>query len=84
MNRIHERATMPETNQLSKQKKNIFLTGAPSSGKTTVIKKIIPHLPSPAKGFYTEEERAGERRAGFMMHNPGRQKRVSCTLLNIR
>jgi nucleoside-triphosphatase THEP1 len=37
-------------------KKNIFLTGAPSSGKTTVIKKIITKLPYPAYGFYTEEE----------------------------
>ena len=35
-------------------KKNIFLTGAPSSGKTTVIKKIIAKLPYPANGFYTE------------------------------
>jgi len=48
-------------------KKNIFLTGAPSSGKTTVIKKIITGLTLPANGFYTEEERSGDRRAGFMM-----------------
>jgi nucleoside-triphosphatase len=49
------------------QKKNIFLTGAPSSGKTTVIKKLIPLLPRPAAGFYTEEERDEERRTGFLM-----------------
>lgn len=48
-------------------KKNIFITGAPSSGKTTVIKKIIKMLNSPVKGFYTEEERRGEKRTGFMM-----------------
>lgn len=48
-------------------KKNIFITGAPSSGKTTVIKKIIKMINSPLKGFYTEEERTGERRTGFMM-----------------
>jgi nucleoside-triphosphatase len=47
--------------------KNIFLTGAPSSGKTTVIKKVIPMLPLPSKGFYTEEERDRERRIGFLM-----------------
>ena len=47
--------------------KNIFLTGAPSSGKTTVIKKIISQLQQPKKGFYTEEERIEERRAGFLM-----------------
>jgi len=46
---------------------NIFLTGAPSSGKTTVIKKIIDALPRKANGFYTEEERVGERRVGFKM-----------------
>lgn len=48
-------------------KKNIFLTGAPSSGKTTVIKKVIAKLPYPKKGFYTEEERVEGRRTGFVM-----------------
>lgn len=48
--------------------KNLFLTGAPSSGKTTVIKKVINGLSVPCKGFYTEEEREGTRRLGFMMH----------------
>jgi nucleoside-triphosphatase len=48
-------------------KKNIFLTGAPSSGKTTVIKTLISMLDAPAKGFYTEEERDAERRTGFLM-----------------
>ena len=48
-------------------KKNIFLTGAPSSGKTTVIKKVIARLPHPATGFYTEEERVAGRRVGFVM-----------------
>ncbi len=50
---------------------NLFLTGAPSSGKTTVIKKIIAKLPLPANGFYTEEERIGGKRVGFMMHTLG-------------
>ena len=48
-------------------KKNIFLTGAPSSGKTTVIKKVIDKLGTGANGFYTEEERIGEKRVGFLM-----------------
>lgn len=48
-------------------KKNIFLTGAPSSGKTTVIKKVVAALNSPAKGFYTEEERVSGIRTGFLM-----------------
>jgi len=46
---------------------NIFLTGAPSSGKTTVIKKIIEKLNHPANGFYTEEERVEGKRVGFLM-----------------
>lgn len=49
-------------------KKNFFITGAPSSGKTTVIKKLISLLNHPANGFYTEEERLGGKRVGFMMN----------------
>jgi nucleoside-triphosphatase len=49
-------------------KKNIFLTGAPSSGKTTVIRKVIKSLTFPANGFYTEEERIAGKRVGFLMH----------------
>ncbi|MCL4475205.1 MAG: nucleoside-triphosphatase [Nitrospirae bacterium] len=49
-------------------KKNIFLTGAPSSGKTTVIRKVIRNLDIPANGFYTEEERVAGRRVGFLMN----------------
>ena len=49
--------------------KNIFVTGAPSSGKTTVIRKVIKLLPVPAKGFYTEEERIDGKRVGFLMHS---------------
>lgn len=48
-------------------KKNIFLSGAPSSGKTTVIKKVIAGLTIPANGFYTEEERIGGKRVGFLI-----------------
>jgi nucleoside-triphosphatase len=48
-------------------KKNIFLTGAPSSGKTTVIKKVIKQLDVPANGFYTEEEKTEGKRAGFVL-----------------
>lgn len=49
-------------------KKNIFLTGAPSSGKTTVIKKVIESLEHPANGFFTEEERVDGKRVGFLMN----------------
>ena len=49
-------------------KKNIFLTGAPSIGKTTAIKKLISMLPCPANGFFTEEERIDSKRVGFVLH----------------
>lgn len=48
-------------------KKNIFLSGAPSSGKTTIIKKVVSRLPCAATGFYTEEELIEGRRVGFMI-----------------
>jgi nucleoside-triphosphatase len=61
-------------NSANQMKKNIFLTGAPSSGKTTVIKRVIKNLDSPANGFYTEEEKIASRRVGFLMKTlDGRQ-----------
>lgn len=50
-------------------KKNIFVTGAPSSGKTTVIKKVIEGLTVPLQGFYTEEKLLDGTRVGFLMRN---------------
>ncbi len=49
------------------RKKNIFLTGAPASGKTTIIKKVVKSLSVPARGFYTEEEKKDGQRVGFLM-----------------
>ncbi|MEA3416444.1 MAG: nucleoside-triphosphatase [Thermodesulfobacteriota bacterium] len=51
-------------------KKNIFLTGPSSSGKTTIIKKVIKKPGLPANGFYTEEEKASGKRLGFLMKTP--------------
>lgn len=45
--------------------KNLFLTGSPGIGKTTVIQKTIQKLSLPATGFYTREEREAGRRVGF-------------------
>ncbi len=58
---------LPQGRSMTIIKNNIFLTGAPSSGKTTVIKKVIKSLNFPANGFYTEEERVAEKRIGFLM-----------------
>ncbi len=59
---------------MTDMKKNIFLTGAPSSGKTTVIKKALKLLMVPANGFYTEEERVQDRRVGFVLNTLDGQK----------
>ncbi len=48
-------------------KKNIFLTGRASAGKTAVIKKVIEKLNVPAKGFYIEQERETSTKVGFAM-----------------
>lgn len=47
--------------------KNLLLTGPPSSGKTTVIRKVVKQLKGSANGFFTEEERVDGRRVGFLM-----------------
>ena len=46
--------------------KNIFLTGRPGVGKTTVVKRLADSLgPMTLAGFYTAEIRAGGQRQGF-------------------
>jgi nucleoside-triphosphatase len=43
----------------------ILLTGHPGCGKTTLIRKVIAHIPGPITGFYTQEMRSAGRRVGF-------------------
>jgi len=45
--------------------KNIFITGPPGCGKTTLIKEILKELKIPTKGFFTEEIRRDGERIGF-------------------
>jgi nucleoside-triphosphatase len=45
--------------------KNLFLTGLPGIGKTTVIQKALEKLSIPVAGFYTREIRDGTARVGF-------------------
>ncbi len=50
----------------------VILTGPPGIGKTTAIKAAVTQLQSngiKVTGFYTEEERRGGRRVGFIMVN---------------
>jgi nucleoside-triphosphatase len=45
--------------------KNIFITGLPGCGKTTLIKEILKELKISAKGFFTEEIKKKGERIGF-------------------
>ncbi|MBW1675513.1 MAG: AAA family ATPase [Deltaproteobacteria bacterium] len=45
--------------------KNIFLTGPPRCGKSTLIEKIARRIKRPATGFFTREMREKGRRTGF-------------------
>ena len=67
MNADHKNFKYKEENQSDKRISNIFLTGPPSSGKTTVIKKVLSKLKRKATGFHTEEIKKNDKRVGFMM-----------------
>jgi nucleoside-triphosphatase len=45
--------------------KNILICGPPGVGKTTLTKKILENIDLKAGGFYTEEIKENNRRAGF-------------------
>ena len=54
----------------------ILLTGKPGCGKTTLIQKVIAHIPGPIMGFYTQEMRTVGRRVGFNLITLDGQQRV--------
>ncbi len=43
----------------------VFITGAPGTGKTTIIKRLFTLRPDIFTGFWTEEIREGGKRVGF-------------------
>ena len=45
----------------------ILITGPPTCGKTTLIRKAVTELGVAAAGFYTEEIRSAGRREGFAL-----------------
>jgi nucleoside-triphosphatase len=46
-------------------KRVCLLTGAPGTGKTTIIKELVRKAGRSSGGFYTEESRVHGRRVGF-------------------
>lgn len=50
---------------MRRRAKNIFLTGRPGVGKTTVIRRVLERLPLVSGGFFTVEIREGGERVGF-------------------
>ncbi len=53
-------------------KKNLFVTGLPGTGKTTLIRKILDELPEglDVSGFFTAEIRESGERVGFTINTP--------------
>jgi len=47
------------------RRKNLFVTGHPGIGKTTLIERVLGALAIDAGGFYTRELLDGGRRVGF-------------------
>ena len=45
--------------------KNLFLTGPPGVGKTTVVMELVKLIKREKQGFYTQELRQHGRRTGF-------------------
>jgi nucleoside-triphosphatase THEP1 len=43
----------------------LLITGAPGTGKTTLIRAVVAALPWKAGGFFTEEIREADERIGF-------------------
>jgi nucleoside-triphosphatase len=59
-------------------KKNIFITGLPGVGKTTVILKVLDQLPPGISrgGFFTGEMRVSGTRVGFEICSLGGRKEI--------
>ena len=56
--------------------KNVFFTGPPRCGKTTLIEKVVEHLDKPATGFFSREIREKCSRTGFSIETLDGKKGV--------
>lgn len=63
----------------------VLLTGAPGSGKTTLIRRVLDHLDRLAGGFYTQEIRThGVRKGPGLRKGPGSRKGFEIVTLDGR
>lgn len=56
--------------------KNLFLTGTPRVGKTTIIRVCTKPFSDLAGGFYTEEIRENHQRMGFVLKTFDGQEKI--------
>ena len=49
-------------------RRNIFITGPPRCGKSTLIEKVVSSIERPVTGFFTREIREGGKRIGFSIN----------------
>ncbi|MCX7778833.1 MAG: NTPase [Patescibacteria group bacterium] len=62
--------------KIKNQIKNIFVTGLPGCGKTTLIKEVIRKLERRVGGFFTSEIRKNGQRVGFEIFSLDGQKGI--------
>lgn len=54
-----------ETTVNRERARNLLLSGAPGSGKSTLIERVVQHISARMTGFFTREIRSNRRRVGF-------------------
>ncbi|GEM_PF-513561 len=55
---------------------NIFITGLPKVGKTTLVKKLISEFPEKIIGFFTEEILDKNQRIGFKIETTNKESSI--------
>lgn len=62
---------------------NIFLTGKPGSGKTTMVKELLEELEGDLCGFFTPEIREDGERIGFRLEDIDTEKDGTLASVNV-